>query len=93
MIRQQQPAFHPNATQFTLHTGDQLFSFWRQSGDRRQSIFCIYNISDGNQTLLLRDLNLISTDSWRDLISGRAYEEHDELLEIEPYQVLWITNS
>ena len=93
MIRQQQPAFHPNATQFTLHTGDQLFSFWRQSVDRRQSIFCIYNISDENQTLLLRDLNLISTDSWRDLVSGRVYDEHDELLEIKPYQVLWITNS
>ena len=93
MIRQQQPAFHPNATQFTLHTGDQLFSFWRQSVDRRQSIFCIYNISDENQTLLLRDLNLISTDSWRDLISSRKYDEHDHLLEIEPYQVLWITNS
>jgi sucrose phosphorylase len=93
MIRQQQPAFHPNATQFTLHTGDQLFSFWRQSVDRRQSIFCIYNISDENQTLLLRDLNLISTDSWRDLVSGRVYDEHDELLKIKPYQVLWITNS
>jgi sucrose phosphorylase len=92
-IRQQQPAFHPNATQFTLHTGDQLFSFWRQSVDRRQSIFCIYNVSDENQSLLLRDLNLIATDSWRDLISGRTYEEHDELLDIKPYQVLWITNS
>jgi len=92
-IRQQQPAFHPNATQFTLHTGDQLFSFWRQSVDRRQSIFCIYNVSDESQSLLLRDLNLISTDSWRDLISGRKYDEDDELLDIEPYQVLWITNS
>jgi sucrose phosphorylase len=92
-IRQQQPAFHPNATQFTLHTGNQLFSFWRQSVDRRQSIFCIYNISDENQSLLLRDLNLILTDNWRDLISGRTYQEHDELLDINPYQVLWISNA
>jgi sucrose phosphorylase len=92
-IRQQQPAFHPNATQFTLHTGNQLFSFWRQSVDRRQSIFCIYNISDENQSLLLRDLNLILTDNWRDLISGRTYQEHDELLDIKPYQVLWISNA
>jgi sucrose phosphorylase len=92
-IRRQQPAFHPNATQFTLHTGDRLFGFWRQSVDRVQSIFCIYNISDEDQTLLLSDLNLIATDNWRDLISGRTYDAHDELLEIEPYQVLWITNS
>ena len=51
-IRRRQSAFHPNATQFTLHLGDQLFGFWRQSLDRQQSIFCISNISDQGQTLI-----------------------------------------
>lgn len=91
-IRQQQKAFHPNATQFTLHMGERLFGFWRQSVDRRQSIFCIYNISDTTQSLLLKDLNLITTDSWKDLISGQHFDNTDELLEILPYQVLWISN-
>ncbi|WP_289282323.1 sugar phosphorylase, partial [Methylophaga sp. UBA5088] len=36
-LRKQQRAFHPNATQFTLHLGEKLFGFWRQSMDRRQS--------------------------------------------------------
>ncbi|MFM9587533.1 hypothetical protein, partial [Streptomyces caniscabiei] len=40
-IRKQQDAFHPNATQFTLHLTGALFGFWRQSIDRRQSIFCV----------------------------------------------------
>jgi sucrose phosphorylase len=31
-IRQRQAAFHPNATQFTLHLGNALFGFWRQRG-------------------------------------------------------------
>lgn len=92
-IRQQQKAFHPNATQFTLHMSEQLFGFWRQSVDRRQSIFCIYNISDATQPLLLKDLNLISTDHWKDLITGKDFTDEDELLEISPYQVLWITNT
>jgi len=91
-IRQQQKAFHPNATQFTLHMGEQLFGFWRQSDDRRQSIFCIYNVSDKVQTLLLKDLNLISTDQWKDLISEKYFNDEDELLEIRPYQTLWISN-
>ena len=91
-IRQHQPAFHPNATQFTLHTGKQLFSFWRQSIDRRQSIFCIYNVSAQFQSLLLSDLNLIMTDQWHDLISGDQYDENTEYVSLAPYQMLWISN-
>ena len=92
-IRQQQKAFHPNATQFTLHMTEQLFGFWRQSMDRQQSIFCIYNISDKVQPLLLSDLNLIVTDSWRDLMSDQKYDETSETVELQPYQVLWVTNT
>lgn len=89
-LRAAQPAFHPNATQFTLHLGYQLFGFWRQSMDRSQSIFCIYNISNEQQTLSLSDINLIGTDDWRDLISDNVMTE--ESLILEPYQTLWITN-
>jgi sucrose phosphorylase len=88
-----QKAFHPNATQFTLHMSEQMFGFWRQSLDRRQSIFCVYNISAEPQTLLLSDLNLIVTDSWQDLVSGHQYQENDDLITLAPYQFLWITNT
>ncbi|MGR8929191.1 MAG: sugar phosphorylase [Gammaproteobacteria bacterium] len=91
-IRRQQPAFHPNATQFTLHISEQLFGFWRQSIDRSQSIFCIYNISDEAQSLLLSSLNLIVTDAWRDLIAGRRYDSSTQRIDIAPYQTVWISN-
>ena len=91
--RKQQKAFHPNATQFTLHLTEKLFGFWRQSIDRRQSIFCVYNISNETQPLLLSDLNLIVTDNWRDLISGIEFNETNDFISLEPYQILWITNS
>ena len=91
-IRTAQPAFHPNATQFTLHLGDQLFGFWRQSHDRRQSIFCISNVSDQMQPLQMSDINLIVTDDWFDLISGDVLPENDAVLELKPYQTLWISN-
>ena len=45
-LRTHQPAFHPNAIQFTLHLGLQLFGFWRQSLDKQQSIFCVSNITN-----------------------------------------------
>ncbi len=77
----------------TLHLGDSIFAFWRQSISRDQSIFCISNISSQSQSVNLRDINLINTDEWHDLISGRIYTNISELLKLQPYQVLWISNS
>ena len=91
-IRRRQPAFHPNAIQFTLHLGEALFGYWRQSIDRRQSIFCIYNIRDQEQTLSLPSINLTVTDHWFDLISGRSVESHETSVNLAPYQALWISN-
>lgn len=91
-LRAAQPAFHPNATQFTLQLGTSLFGFWRQSMDRRQSIFCISNITDQPQPLNLLDINLIDDHGWSDLISGERYPSRDAQLLLQPYQTLWITN-
>ena len=92
-IRRQQSAFHPNATQFTLHLGSQLFGFWRQSMDRQQSIFCVSNISDQVQTLNLSDINLIDNETWHDLISGISCNQKMQSIEMDPYQTVWITNQ
>ena len=91
-LRMEQPAFHPNATQFTLQLGDTLFGFWRQSIDRHQSIFCIFNISDQPQTLRVADLNLVATDEWHDLISGRATDSWQSEIQLTPYQCVWLSN-
>jgi sucrose phosphorylase len=91
-LRARQAAFHPNATQFTLHLGEQLFGFWRQSIDRQQSVFCIFNVSDSPIELALSDLNLIGTDNWKELISDTVIEDASSVMNIAPYQALWISN-
>lgn len=92
-VRRQQQAFHPNAVQFTLQLGLQTFGIWRQSMDRRQDIFCISNISREHQSLELANINLISTDNWRDLIGGAAIEDGQTTIELRPYQTIWLTNT
>ena len=91
-LRTAQPAFHPNATQFTLQLGEQLFGFWRQSIDRSQSIFCITNISNTQLTLALVSVNLISSDFWYDLITGDTIDDISQILTLSPYQTLWLSN-
>jgi sucrose phosphorylase len=92
-IRQRQPAFHPNATQFTMHLGEQVFAFWRQSIHRQQSIFALNNVSSASQELLLSDINLIDTEEWRDLISGEALDTSADTLTLQPYQCVWLSNT
>ncbi|WP_339614707.1 alpha-amylase family glycosyl hydrolase [uncultured Gilvimarinus sp.] len=91
-LRSHQPAFHPNATQFTLHIRPEIFAFWRQSIRRTQSIFCIYNLSDQPQEISLSDLNLISTETWFDLISDQPITDLYGKITLSPYQALWLTN-
>ncbi|MDJ0536748.1 MAG: sugar phosphorylase [Xenococcaceae cyanobacterium MO_207.B15] len=93
-IRRRQPAFHPNATQYTLHPmNSSLFAFWRQSIYREQSIFCINNLSNRTQVLQLSDINLICIDPWHDLLTGQIIEDITAQFILEPYQSAWITNK
>lgn len=91
-IRTQQPAFHPNATQFTLQLADSLFGFWRQSMDRTQSIFALHNLTDEPVSVPALSLNLIGGESWSDLLSGEKIMEFEGNIEFAPYQCRWITN-
>jgi sucrose phosphorylase len=91
-IRAAQPAFHPNATQYTLHLGQGIFAFWRQSRKRDQSVFCIYNISSQVQEVSLGSINLVETQRWYDLLSMRDLDDLTRNVELPPYDCFWITN-
>ena len=91
-IRRQQPAFHPNAVMYTLHVGDEVFAFWRQSQKREQSIFCLFNISDSEQHVALSTLNLVLNEEWRDLLSCETVAPGQAMLTLSPYQAIWLCN-
>lgn len=97
-IRKANPCFHPNATQFTLHLSgtdnlNRIFAFWRQSIDRQQNVFCLYNITDQAQTISLCDLNLINTDNWCDLVSGDVHTDLQADITLQAYAFIWLANQ
>jgi len=97
-IRRRQPAFHPNATQVTLHLNDGVFGFWRQSQDQSQTIFAIHNVTDQSVQLDLTPLNLIESQEWTDLITEQSLTtmavstEPAQTMLLDPYQSIWLTN-
>lgn len=92
-IRKQQNAFHPNATQFVLQLGPELFGVWRQCMNRSQSIFCVANITNKPLSLRLNELNLIETEHWHDLITGQHITDLNSEFALLPYQTIWLTNK
>ncbi len=92
-VRRKQAAFHPNATQFTLHLGDSVFAFWRESLCRSQCVFAVHNVSNQTQSIPLVELNLIATEVWRDLLSGDVYEDLEATIDLKPFGCLWISNA
>lgn len=93
MIRIIQPAFHPNATQFTLQLGSELLGIWRQSRDRTQSIFAIFNLTNKAQELTLTSINLISGETWSDLLTDEVVEDLAGIKVLQPYEGVWLTNK
>jgi sucrose phosphorylase len=91
-LRMAQPAFHPNAVQYTLQLGDGLIALWRQSLDQRQHIFAIHNITDRPQQFSLAAVNLPEADGWYDLIGGDTCPDRLCQLTLAPYQCLWLSN-
>ncbi|MDP0490875.1 MAG: alpha-amylase family glycosyl hydrolase [Verrucomicrobiota bacterium JB023] len=92
-IRRRQPAFHPNATQYTLHYGEALFAFWRESLDRTQNIFAIHNVTCEEQEVPLVELNLTRIEDWRDLITNTPLVPGQTTWKLGPYESLWLTNA
>ena len=88
-----QAAFHPNALQFTLHLGNELYGIWRQSMDKKQSIFCITNVTDRIVSLSLLDINLDDSEKWYDLISQDSLEDIISSIDLKPYQTVWLSNK
>ena len=91
-IRKIQPAFHPNATQFTLNLDKNIFAVWRQSRDRKQSIFALTNVSSKTIKLNTNKINLIDDEQWFDLLSQETKITDDQYVKLMPFQSLWITN-
>ena len=86
-VRVQQPAFHPDAPQKIVETGQRsLVAFERQSLDGRQAILVVVNVSDQPVAVDLGSLS--DRELTHNLLAG-PIERPD--YEVSPYEVAWLT--
>ena len=93
-IRNEQPAFHPDARQEILHLGEHLFGFWRTSLDGQQRIFAVHNLTDQPRKLYLDSaLDGQFTGRWVGLLTGEVVTSQRAQIELPPYHVLWLAQE
>ncbi len=88
-IRRKQSAFHPNAFRQTLNLGPKIFCFKRVSLDKKQTIFCITNLSSKVQNTKIN----INLNNCKDLIESNNKYKNTKTIELQPFQTIWLSRK
>ena len=80
-------------TQPNILCGKKTYVLWRQSKDKRQSIFSVTNVSSKNKEFNTNKLNLIKNEKWRNLIDPKIKINVKQKIILKPYETLWISNN
>ncbi|EHR39719.1 amylosucrase [Alishewanella jeotgali] len=81
-VRRHLPLLGQGKTEILASANPHLFSYRRYQD--QQSLLCVVNFSEHSQTLAMP-----ASSQWRDELSGNMYQ--GARLELQPYQVLWLT--
>ncbi len=92
-VRQQHPAFHPNASQRILFVDDGVFAVARTSSDGKEHLLALINVTDTQRpiTVNVRQEGLNEGLQWVDVLSGKQVQEvgGEITCALHPYQVAW----
>ncbi len=87
-IKKKQKAFHPNANRENINLGQKIFSFKRESIDKKQTIICITNLSSEMQYFKLNQKFL----KYKDLLGSKIFFTLDKRIKLDPCQTIWLSN-
>jgi sucrose phosphorylase len=89
-VRTSQPAFHPDANQEVVQTGNEsLIALVRSSQDGEQKILVLANVGDKPAGVDLSATGGFAPD--RELLTGQPIRERE--YEIDPYDIAWIASD
>ncbi|WP_309396096.1 alpha-amylase family glycosyl hydrolase [Cerasicoccus maritimus] len=86
------PAFHPDGDQKIIDAGPNLFALERTSPRKNQTVFCVFNFSDEEQTVVNpKDTELLKkAKKFYDILSGKTHSDGSRGIKLAPYQAMWL---
>jgi len=86
------PAFHPDGDQKIIDAGKDLFALERTSPSGNQTVFCVFNFSDSEQSVVNpKDTEpLKKAKKFYDILSGKTHSDGSRGIKLAPYQAMWL---
>ena len=94
-LRIAQPAFHPNALQTIIKTGNPALFVISRLGDDNRQILALHNVTDQPQKFSAPAYSTGTASSYTDLLSNTTYTTGGGELAVElaPYQIAWLLSQ
>lgn len=85
-------AFHPSGAQEVVDLGPDVFALVRNSPDESEAVLCCHNVSGRTTRFSVRSVPKIQGKEWRNLLTDERgrFAPPDDIIELGPYEVLWI---
>ncbi|MBE0493029.1 MAG: sugar phosphorylase [Thiomicrospira sp.] len=89
--RKKHKAFHPDTSQKVLDLGTGFFAVWRGLGELDFPLLSIFNLTSEVKELdIQHEIGFESAEGWVNILDHEHYEPQNQLLVLQPYQVLWL---
>lgn len=90
-IRANEACFHPDSDQEIVYSANSLFVVLRTAKDSGQRLLAVHNITQAMQPVILNMYPELSDKTrWRDLITGDVLPDILPLINLQPYQTMWL---
>lgn len=88
-IRQKEPLFGHTETQILQTNNQHIFAYARHD-DEGKTLLALCNFSEHGQEIDRRILDMLASDTGKDLLTDKVYESGLGNILLNPYQVLWL---
>jgi len=90
--RRNYPAFHPDSPMTVYRIAKELFVLSRTSTDGEETVYCLFNLSDKQQSISnARAKKLLNKSTvYHEILSARTVTIEKNPLALKPYQAMWL---
>ena len=90
--RRNYPAFHPDSPMTVYSIASELFVLSRTSTDGEETVYCLFNLSDQEQSIShSKAKNLLNKSTvYHEILSARTVNIEKKPITLRPYQAMWL---
>ncbi len=93
-IRSKEKCFHPDSDQEIIYASNGIFVVLRTVSESGRRLLAVHNVTHAVQPITLKMYPELSDKTkWQDILSGEVLRDILPMIQLQPYQVMWLSES